>query len=255
MSRIQEILNTARETLGDVRKTRYSDATLISFLNIGIKDFAKATKSYKKSIYMPLHSDVSTYDFRPYCYEIMRVEYNNRKVDSVTTEVLDSINVDWRLETGNEVQSIIYDKLPRGVLAIYPRLESVPSAVTYTSDYGIVTDINVAMVEIFEIPTMEEIETNISNYLRVIAICKPEDIALDTTDIDLNTILDSSHDLAMVYFISGWCLRNDNDAGNRAFGQEQTNLYNQYLHTNRVEESFSSNIAVVRTTPYNNGFL
>ena len=45
MSRVLSILSKAREELGDVNNTRFTDSKLLEHLNDGIKDFILSTKS------------------------------------------------------------------------------------------------------------------------------------------------------------------------------------------------------------------
>lgn len=253
--RVPELIAKCREVLKDPKKTRYTDDLLIDYLNMGVQDFIQSTKSYKKNLYMALNDEVATYDFRPFSYEILRVEYNNAKVNSVTMDKLDYMNHNWREEVGEEVDAVIFDKLPRGVLTIYPRVRNKSSIVTYSGDFGIVTDININDIELADIPSIETVESSLDKYIKVIAVCKPEKVDLNTTDLVFNDILDSAHDTAMIFYVTSWCLRTDSDAGNRAYGAEQIKLYSEYVIKNTIEESYANNSAVVRTIPYNDGFL
>ena len=66
MSRVLSILSKAREELGDVNNTRFTDSKLLEHLNDGIKDFILSTKSLKECLYVELASNGAIYDISKY---------------------------------------------------------------------------------------------------------------------------------------------------------------------------------------------
>ena len=251
MSRVLSILSKAREELGDVNNTRFTDSKLLEHLNDGIKDFILSTKSLKERLYVELASNVAMYDISKYALFVERVEYMNTKIDTLSFTELDSINTMWQYETGNVVKAITFEHQSKGAFRIYPRLNTVNNNIVSSSDYGILVDFSLDD-DIVGIPSIIDVEQNLQAYLVLYVIKKPNVITLTTPDEELE--LDELYDKAFVHYIKAQCLRNDSDSNNRQFGNEELSAYAMYVVNNNKDFALDNQVSGDRIIQYK-GFM
>ena len=251
MSRVLSILSKAREELGDVNNTRFTDSKLLEHLNDGIKDFILSTKSLKERLYVELASNVAIYDISKYALFVERVEYMNTKIDTLSFTELDSINTMWQYETGNVVKAITFEHQSKGSFRIYPRLNTVSNNIVSSSDYGILVDFSLDD-DIIGIPSIIDVEQNLQAYLVLYVIKKPNVITLTTPDEELE--LDELYDKAFVHYIKAQCLRNDSDSNNRQFGNEELSAYAMYIVNNNKDFALDNQVSGDRIIQYK-GFM
>ena len=251
MSRVLSILSKAREELGDVNNTRFTDSKLLEHLNDGIKDFILSTKSLKERLYVELASNVAIYDISKYALFVERVEYMNTKIDTLSFTELDSINAMWQYETGNVVKAITFEHQSKGAFRIYPRLNTVSNNIVSSSDYGILVDFSLDD-DIVGIPSIIDVEQNLQAYLVLYVIKKPNVITLTTPDEELE--LDELYDKAFVHYIKAQCLRNDSDSNNRQFGNEELSAYAMYVVNNNKDFALDNQVSGDRIIQYK-GFM
>ena len=251
MSRVLSILSKAREELGDVNNTRFTDSKLLEHLNDGIKDFILSTKSLKERLYVELASNVAMYDISKYALFVERVEYMNTKIDTLSFTELDSINTMWQYETGNVVKAITFEHQSKGAFRIYPRLNTVNNNIVASSDYGILVDFSLDD-DIVGIPSIIDVEQNLQAYLVLYVIKKPNIITLTTPDEELE--LDELYDKAFVHYIKAQCLRNDSDSNNRQFGNEELSAYAMYIVNNNKDFALDNQVSGDRIIQYK-GFM
>ena len=251
MSRVLSILSKAREELGDVNNTRFTDSKLLEHLNDGIKDFILSTKSLKERLYVELASNVAIYDISKYALFVERVEYMNTKIDTLSFKELDSINAMWQYETGNVVKAITFEHQSKGTFRIYPRLNTVNNNIVSSSDYGILVDFSLDD-DILGIPSISDIEQNLQAYLVLYVIKKPNIVTLTTPDEELE--LDELYDKAFVHYIKAQCLRNDSDSNNRQFGNEELSAYTMYIVNNNKDFALDNQVSGDRIIQYK-GFM
>ena len=251
MSRVLSILSKAREELGDVNNTRFTDSKLLEHLNDGIKDFILSTKSLKERLYVELASNVAIYDISKYALFVERVEYMNTKIDTLSFTELDSINAMWQYETGNVVKAITFEHQSKGAFRIYPRLNTVDNNIVSSSDYGILVDFSLDD-DIVGIPSIIDVEQNLQAYLVLYVIKKPNTITLTTPDEELE--LDELYDKAFVHYIKAQCLRNDSDSNNRQFGNEELSAYAMYIVNNNKDFALDNQVSGDRIIQYK-GFM
>ena len=251
MSRVLSILSKAREELGDVNNTRFTDSKLLEHLNDGIKDFILSTKSLKERLYVELASNVAMYDISKYALFVERVEYMNTKIDTLSFTELDSINAMWQYETGNVVKAITFEHQSKGAFRIYPRLNTVNNNIVSSSDYGILVDFSLDD-DIVGIPSIIDVEQNLQAYLVLYVIKKPNIITLTTPDEELE--LDELYDKAFVHYIKAQCLRNDSDSNNRQFGNEELSAYAMYVVNNNKDFALDNQVSGDRIIQYK-GFM
>ena len=251
MSRVLSILSKAREELGDVNNTRFTDSKLLEHLNDGIKDFILSTKSLKERLYVELASNVAIYDISKYALFVERVEYMNTKIDTLSFTELDSINAMWQYETGNVVKAITFEHQSKGAFRIYPRLNTVDNNIVSSSDYGILVDFSLDD-DIVGIPSIIDVEQNLQAYLVLYVIKKPNIITLTTPNEELE--LDELYDKAFVHYIKAQCLRNDSDSNNRQFGNEELSAYAMYVVNNNKDFALDNQVSGDRIIQYK-GFM
>ena len=251
MSRVLSILSKAREELGDVNNTRFTDSKLLEHLNDGIKDFILSTKSLKERLYVELASNVAIYDISKYALFVERVEYMNTKIDTLSFTELDSINAMWQYETGNVVKAITFEHQSKGAFRIYPRLNTVNNNIVSSSDYGILVDFSLDD-DIVGIPSIIDVEQNLQAYLVLYVIKKPNVITLTTPNEELE--LDELYDKAFVHYIKAQCLRNDSDSNNRQFGNEELSAYAMYIVNNNKDFALDNQVSGDRIIQYK-GFM
>lgn len=251
MSRVLSILSKAREELGDVNNTRFTDSKLLEHLNDGIKDFILSTKSLKERLYVELASNVAIYDISKYALFVERVEYMNTKIDTLSFTELDSINTMWQYETGNVVKAITFEHQSKGSFRIYPRLNTVSNNIVSSSDYGILVDFSLDD-DIVGIPSIIDVEQNLQAYLVLYVIKKPNVITLTTPNEELE--LDELYDKAFVHYIKAQCLRNDSDSNNRQFGNEELSAYAMYVVNNNKDFALDNQVSGDRIIQYK-GFM
>lgn len=251
MSRVLSILSKAREELGDVNNTRFTDSKLLEHLNDGIKDFILSTKSLKERLYVELASNVAIYDISKYALFVERVEYMNTKIDTLSFTELDSINTMWQYETGNVVKAITFEHQSKGAFRIYPRLNTVDNNIVSSSDYGILVDFSLDD-DIVGIPSIIDVEQNLQAYLVLYVIKKPNVITLTTPNEELE--LDELYDKAFVHYIKAQCLRNDSDSNNRQFGNEELSAYAMYIVNNNKDFALDNQVSGDRIIQYK-GFM
>lgn len=251
MSRVLSILSKAREELGDVNNTRFTDSKLLEHLNDGIKDFILSTKSLKERLYVELASNVAIYDISKYALFVERVEYMNTKIDTLSFKELDSINTMWQYETGNVVKAITFEHQSKGAFRIYPRLNTVSNNIVSSSDYGILVDFSLDD-DIVGIPSIIDVEQNLQAYLVLYVIKKPNVITLTTPNEELE--LDELYDKAFVHYIKAQCLRNDSDSNNRQFGNEELSAYAMYVVNNNKDFALDNQVSGDRIIQYK-GFM
>ena len=251
MSRVLSILSKAREELGDVNNTRFTNSKLLEHLNDGIKDFILSTKSLKERLYVELASNVAIYDISKYALFVERVEYMNTKIDTLSFTELDSINAMWQYETGNVVKAITFEHQSKGAFRIYPRLNTVSNNIVSSSDYGILVDFSLDD-DIVGIPSIIDVEQNLQAYLVLYVIKKPNVITLTTPNEELE--LDELYDKAFVHYIKAQCLRNDSDSNNRQFGNEELSAYAMYVVNNNKDFALDNQVSGDRIIQYK-GFM
>ena len=251
MSRITNIISNVRIDLGDTNTQRYTDDILIRHLNSAISDFVLATKCLRERIYVGLSVSAAIYDLRPYVLEFIRTEYLGRNIEAKSYVELDKIDVDWQSATSTEVKYVTFDHLNKGMIRVYPRVEGAIDIVTQNSLYGGLIDINIGDDD-YQIPSIEDVESNLDQYLIVYVIKKPKVVTINTIDTDLE--LHSMYDKALELYVTAMCLRSDTDAVNRQYGNEQLQLYVNYVDSCKNSESVDSNIIHDRIVEYRGAF-
>lgn len=253
MSRIDDILANVRDTLSDSESANYrwDDATLMRFLNKGTKEIVNTTNCLRARLFVELEENAAIYDVSAYVSKFTRVQYLDQAIMSKTSVELDAINPQWQSEVGTEVKYVTFDQLPEGHIRIYPKVSGGLDNIDTNQVYGALVDITVND-DIFQIPSFNDIEVGLSQYLVLYVVKKPNLVSLTTLDSELE--LDSSYDSALEYFITGMALRSDSDTLSRTFGAEQLQLFANYLQPKVDNIEKSNNTVPTRVVKYTGAF-
>lgn len=252
MSIVTNIINRARITLADTNATRFTNESLVLLMNEGIETFVELTNTLRQTLYVELEENVSIYDISDYALMIERVEYLGKIIPAKTIEEMDQLSLNWRTDTGEEVLYTVFNKLNKGQIRIYPLLTNgVSDIVSQNQVYGGLIDVTVSE-GLFNLPSISQAEVSVPKYLVVSAIKKPDILTFNSTDEDYE--LDTSFNKAISAYITAIALRNDESEQNRAFGNEQIQIFNTYVDKAMKDSSRNFNTALPRKVKYNNGF-
>lgn len=252
MSRVSDMLSDIRIAIGDTKSQRWTDSSLLRLINLGVQNFNLHTNSIKRRCYIAIESNVATYDLRDISTRILRVQYNTTPLRVTTISELDDISTYWEDTINIKPTHVIFENLPLGTFKIYPKVvEDTTQIIQQNTPYGMIISIE-ATDGLFQLPSIENLESQLPNFLTVDYVKKPNIITEQTTDTELE--LDSLYDSAIVYFASGSALRYDRDAANRAFGSEQYQLYEGIVAKASKNESINNNSVHFKEVPYRGGF-
>ncbi len=148
MSRISDILLRARDTLADPNGERWSDPRLLRLLSEGQEDIAKQTRLLKGELDIETLAGESVYDLPSDVWLITRASFDGCKLPLHTHHELDelvrtrAINQEdvyysrrgrgsstsdfgfadycWELDTGVDVEALIYDRRNADSVKLYP---------------------------------------------------------------------------------------------------------------------------------------
>lgn len=251
MSRITNILSNVRVDLGDTSADRYTDDILIRHLNTAINEFILATKCLRATIYMGLSTSASIYDLRPYVLEFIRIEYLDKNIEAKSYDELDKIDPDWQSAIGTEVKYITFDHLSKGYIRVYPKVSGAIDIINQNSLYGGLIDITLGD-EDYQIPSLSDVEENLEKYLVCRVVQKHPTVTINTVDADFK--IDSVYDQALEAYVMFKCLKSDTDANNRAYANEQLQIYTNYVGDCKVNTAVDNNKVQDRIVKYRGAF-
>ena len=147
MSRIQDILTRARDTLADAGMERWDDARLIRLIDDGQKDIAKQTRLLKGQADIFTTNGEHTYALPTDAWLITRAAFEDCKIPLYTHDELDELvrtrtlnatdenyytrrgtntrdfsfaNYCWELEQDQEVEAVLYDRRNMDEVRLFP---------------------------------------------------------------------------------------------------------------------------------------
>lgn len=123
MSRVAKILNGARLALADTDKDRWDDATLLSHLNEGVKDFVLRTKMLTSVALVELAVGQQIITLPKDCWHVSRVLYNDKPLNLLSYSELDSKKHKWNKDEG-EPSAFVYNLRNMQQARVYPALNS-----------------------------------------------------------------------------------------------------------------------------------
>ena len=138
-----DIIQRARQRLGDELKQRWTDDRMLTIVNDGYRDICKTTNILRKESYIPLRQDQTRYNLPDDCISVRRIEFGGTVMPLVTRNDIDNMNYPT-------VQNVglygIKDNLDMQKIEVYP---SVPEGTEkyYTQVQGINTDEDTIIVQ------------------------------------------------------------------------------------------------------------
>lgn len=241
--RTEDILARARTRLGDQAKDRWSDVTLISYLNEGQTDIAIKSEIFKATAVIQLIKGQYLYKLPTNALRAFEVLFANIPVNVVPSDQMDRLyGVDWRLHTTEsaQVSAIVTDRQDQRTVRVYPRVfaDAMYSSAEFSPTvYGVTDEVSEYTTEgvyglagsIYDTELLDEpvslygviADMTEGEYLTVEYIRKAEKVTTINSDPELPEIFDT----ALVRYIAGAALRDDTNAQNRAMGNEELSLY------------------------------
>lgn len=244
MSRIDDILLRARDTLADPDSRRYTNDRLLRLLSDAQKDISIRARLIRSRVQVQLYTDIAEYALPDNCWSVSRVTLNDSPLDLTTYDILDdSVSSTWQSHKSLLPEAIVYDRANQAVFRVYPipSGEQVTAFSTFNSVLGVVTDIAAAdpfsefgIVTDLEIP---DYNTQISAFGAItdidelLPMLEVQYFATSNTLVNTSTPLQvpTLFDNAMKYYVTSMALRDDLDTQSRQVGSEEFRLYEREL--------------------------
>lgn len=226
---VSELLTAIRDTLSDNDAERWSDKRIIREINSAAKHIVRGARNRVATYSYSITPNVVQYILPSTVISISSAEYSSKNIAIRSTQWLNEHNgTDWRLDTGDEVEAIVFDERNSTLLYIYPILENPISSgingaivsisdTDFTAPYGAVVSLSE-----FSNDTQEVTDNAL---LRVTCV----DYAPDVEDITDELDLSEACFKAIKYYACGHILKDDRDTQNRQFGAEELLLYGSEL--------------------------
>lgn len=116
---VSDMIGIIRESLSDVRATRWTDSQIIYCLNEAIKEVNFSLHLFKKE-YRTFVDNNTEYLERPGdCYLVTKIFLNNKVVNILSIEDAEDSSPTWILDMGN-LQSVVIDYMPSNGIRFYP---------------------------------------------------------------------------------------------------------------------------------------
>lgn len=257
MTRVEEILVRVRDTLADPNKERWSDPRLIRLVDEAQKQIVLQAKTLRATKVIQIFAGVAELVLPDDCYRLLRVTQAGKAgsylpkgvvVQLASFDQMDATyETNWEDIEGSVLERIIFDKLKRGKIRLYPIPTEDNLVWTIDADsvvhdqFGLVVaveDYNVSPIygvaSDFEGATFVNHETGEADWagvtvyvtgspasLTIRYLKRPETIvdALSSLEID------DAYDQAIKFYVTGMALRDDKDVQNRQIGNEELILF------------------------------
>ena len=250
------VIDAVRNRLGDARKERWDDATLLLYLSLCQSDICTVTHFYRKRVNLTLEADKYVYELPTDCVAVKRFEYRDKllPVETRNNEDKGKAKYPCVLKDNlqyNEMEFKIgedYSDLANALTNVYGVTVIAPEL---QDTYGVVSTVE----GVFTQPEEQPIDDVLLYYVAI-----PPLMELDYTDPD-NPILPTEELIlpdrwlmAFLHFVSGMALQDDNDANNIQRGELEGTKYLRVLKQihKLSAKDFTSNIHTKLTTSYRN---
>lgn len=193
MSTVQHLIDKIRITLNDPNQDRWTNATIISLINEAQSKICRKSLILRDSVEIVVHSAQSTYTLPSNLLLSTRILYEGTKLEISSHIKLDSKSSDWEAEVGTPTYAL-FDGLIRGLVKLSPIPDFIES---------------------------DPFDITVAPKLELYYIKKPLVVSLVTDNLEI----DDQYDDLIDYYVSGKLLRVDADTQNRAFGNEQLQMF------------------------------
>lgn len=276
---ISSILSLVRDRLADPQEQRWSNDRLLRLLDSAQKDFARQTECFKGTAEIPLEVNRAVYPLPAGCWKITRAHYADKNIPLYSYEHMDSLDSSWYVRTGSAIQAVVFDKRNEGEVRFYPIMDEsiltnvytfenldytdyaggslgVVTAIddfTFTSPFGVVTDLFSVDVKQTEFNSMLGVVTDIAEADRSVTIFYIRDPKTITSSSDTLEI-GLRWETAMENYVVGNCFLDDLDTQYQARGAAALQLYDRELQVAKRAFSRDSTRSNQYQTDYNGGF-
>ena len=214
-----DVILRARDTLADPSGSRWDDTRLLRLLDEAQKVICLKSRLLRTSVDVIVHDKQSNYNLPSDLSLLTGIRYNDKPLEITTRDKLDyKLGYTW-------------------------------SSLTGTPEYAITADTNKGTITLVPTPSFTEpteFDPLTANLITVFYIRKPSTI----TTLQDQLELDEDYKAMLVKYICGFSLRDDMDTQNRAFGNEELKLFDNWLKSIEadVAKDFTANISY--TTEY-----
>jgi len=220
MSKVYTLVDKIRDTLNDPEGDRWTNARILRSINEATKTINLRANILRGKGSFKVLAGISKYKLPDNVQVVTRVLYNGKPLKFKSHSQMDELIESWETDYGNNLEYIVYDKLNIAYIRLYP-IPQVPS--TNLDTFGTITDLgNAELNSIFGVLT--NVYYDISD-ITIYYIYKPEEVISLSDELPLNDIWDT----AIKHYVCGFLLRDDKDTQNRAFGNEELQLFNSEL--------------------------
>lgn len=235
------VIDAVRSRLGDKKKERWTDDTLLLYVSLCQNDICMFTHFYRKTTEITLTSNTYIYDLPSDCLAVNRFEIAERKLNVDTRNNIDAGNAQYPLilKDNLNVNQMEFKIGPTfGNLAdALQNIYGVTSEGEGLEDlFGVVSDV------ITEVGTEE---TLLAGVVTVYYTAVPPLLTMVDNELpDNSLILPDIWFQAFLHFVCAMALQDDNDANNIQRGELEATKYLRILsHIQKVSsKDFTSNI-------------
>lgn len=237
------VIDAVRRRLGDIKKERWSDETLLLYVSLCQNDICMFTNFYRKSAVIELLSETYVYDLPTDCMAVNRFEYAGKLLPVETRNSIDAGTAQYPL--------ILKDNLPYNQMEfnIGPDYRTLTEALE--SMFGVTIDAE-GLLDLFgvvsDVTTGEEYSLG---YVTLYYTATPALLAMVDSDLPTDALL--LPDIwfqAFLHFVCAMALQDDNDANNIQRGELEATKYVRVLaHIQKSSaKDFTSNIRTKLST-------
>jgi hypothetical protein len=238
---VSELILDIRDTLADPNGDRWDDPRIIRGINSAQNDICLKANILRNKTFIDVVANKALYNLPDDVMFITRVLNLGEVLPLKSHEEMDDFKDMWEIETSDEITHIVYDKSNMAQIKVYPvPVSDVPAFGTITSG-GLDTNFNSAYGIITALQGPLDIYTGTG--LVVYYLKKPVQVTEITDSLEIN----DTWKKAIKHYVSGMLLRDDRDTQNRAFGNEELQLYLVELD----EASKAVSRDYTKTTQYN----
>ena len=222
MADVADVILRIRDTVGDAGGDRWNDDRLIRSINDAQMAICERANILRKKIAIAINGGVSTYNLPSDSLLVTRIAFEGVNIPFKSHEEMDAFSSTWEEDTGDTPIYIVYDKLNRGVIRLYPTPTiDIPTDTTSVPDYGLITITSSTGITVADdfgvLSTIFDIKDDLVAYYTK----KPIVVTAVSEDLELNEVWHR----AIKYYVCGNLLRDDKDTQNRAMGNEELQLY------------------------------
>ena len=268
---VDTLLIQVRNTIGDQKKTKYTDDRLLELVNEGMTDIVKETHIFRKTTDILVENGITEYILPDDVYFLTRVTQNTNVIPFYSFHEMDEKFGSWWEDVEIDcISAIVYDQQDMSNITIYPELNGIggtyfklpdgTSVEMESGDSGPITYINASS----NTHTVA-VERDDDNYGALVSIeydwfpvtinyvKKPKEFLI--ADIATDSLeLDNLHIPAIKYYVAGTVLFDDSKIENTQKGTVLLGKYKDLIKDMRsksMRNFHRVNRNVQYRTPFN----